>query len=537
MTVLIPTKATYAPGEPIAIEVRGLAAPTDLSVWHLDRRVATVRVERDELIELPPLRRGGYGVEAAGAATAVEVLPDPLERARYGFVARYEPGRDISGVVENVRRLHLTAVQFYDWMYRHAKLVPPADVFEDALGQTVSLETTRRLASALRGAGALPLAYAAVYAAGRDEWPQWEEHGLFRADGSPWTLGEDFLWNVDPTSPAWVDHFSADLRDALGASGFAGFHLDQYGQPKRALRKDGSVVDLAKGFPSLLERLRSDLDGARLIFNNVNDFPTWATARSPQDAIYIEVWAPHTRLGHLAELVTKARSYDRDKPVILAAYLSSYATAGEDEAAAAERLQHATVLSHGGTVLLHGEERNVLTEAYYVSNHALGDDAADAARRCYDFAVRYGDVLFDRDAEDVTRMVTGGLNEEIRVVAPVTVATDCGPGSLWVRVVRTAEGTVVHLIDLSNQDDDLWDSPKRPGEPLAGVRVSVERDGAAAPRIALATPEAPGLRALQSSFDGRYDSVELPPFGPWGMLLIRDEDAPTSSPADPLEVS
>ena len=95
-------------------------------------------------------------------------------RPRYGFVSHYEAGRATDGVAENVRRFHLNAVQFYDWMYRHAKLMPPEEEFEDALGQRISLATVRRLVAAVHEAGSLPIAYAAVYAVGKEAWPEWE---------------------------------------------------------------------------------------------------------------------------------------------------------------------------------------------------------------------------------------------------------------------------------------------------------------------------------------------------------------------------
>jgi dextranase len=521
MTELIPTKATFAPGEPVEVEVRGGAAT--VSLWRLERKVAEAE-SVDGVVRFAPQLEGGYGVEGGGATTALDVLADPLARARYGFVASYDAGRETGGVIDNVRRLHLNAVQFYDWMYRHADLVPPQDDFEDALGQTISLDTVRRLATAIGEAGSLPLAYAAVYAAGKDEWPEWEEDGLFRADGSPWSLG-DLLWNVDPTAERWVSHFVDDLRAALAAVEFKGFHLDQYGAPKRALRKDGTVVELEEAFPALLERLALDVPDARMIFNNVNDFPTWTTARATQSAIYIEPWAPSVRLGQLADLVTKAHSYAPGKSVILAAYLSSY-QGDEPRASAAERLQHAVVFSHGGSVLLHGEERNVLTEAYYVTNKQVSTESSDAARRCYDFAVRYGDLLFDRESVDVTHTHLGGVNLELKVEAPVRVSTDCEPGALWARLIRTTQGLLVSLIDLSAQEDDLWDGPKRPSAPLGGVRVAVERVRADAPRFHFAEPdEAPALLQLEASFDGRYDVVELPPFGPWALVLIREDEA------------
>ena len=145
MTELLPTKATFAPDDPIEIEVRGATEAMRISLWRLDQRVASVDVELGESVAcFAPHPEGGYGVEGNGARTALDVLADPLSRARYGFVSDYTAGRDVEGVVDNVRRLHLNAVQFYDWMYRHARLLPPTDDFVDPLGRKLSLATVRR---------------------------------------------------------------------------------------------------------------------------------------------------------------------------------------------------------------------------------------------------------------------------------------------------------------------------------------------------------------------------------------------------------
>jgi dextranase len=516
---LLPTKATFAPGEPVVVEARGASEGETLRLVHLDRVVAEVRVDAAGRASFPPQTEGGYGVDADGVSTAVDVLDDPLRRPRYGFVSHYEADRATDGVAENVRRFHLNAVQFYDWMYRHAKLMPPADDFDDALGQRVSLATVRRLVAAVHEAGSLPIAYAAVYAVGKEAWPEWEADGLYRRDGSPWMLG-DFLWNVDPTSERWLAHFSNDLRSTLEV-GFAGFHLDQYGSPKWALRRDGTSVDLVEAFPALIDRVAADAPEARLIFNNVNDFPTFATVRAAQALTYIEVWAPHTRLRHLAQLVSKARLLAPDRPVVLAAYLSAY-QGDEAEALQAEKLQLATVFSHGGTVLLHGEEAAVLTEAYYVRHRQVAPETQHVARRSFDFAVRYGDLLFAEEAVDVTRTHLGGENEEVRVDAPVPVATDAEAGTLWGRVLRVPQGLLVSLIDLSAQADDNWDAPKSPSAPLDGVRVSILRRSETAPSIAVCSPDAPQLAALTVERSERYDTVTLPGFDTWALVLIRD---------------
>lgn len=522
---LIPTKATFAPGEAIVVEVRGAVGAVELQLWHLDRLVATTALAPGQtMAHFPAQPEGGYGVEAPGARTAVDVLEDPLERPRYGFVSHYEEGREVAGVADNVRRLHLNAVQFYDWMYRHAELLPPADLFQDSLGQTLSLATVKRLAQAVHDAGSLPIGYAAVYAAGREAWPSWREAGLCHADGSPMVFGDDYLWYVDPSNERWLAHLSGELRAALREVGFAGFHLDQYGAPKWALRRDGSVVDLASAFPALIDRLAADLPEAHLIFNNVNDFPTWATASADQDATYIEVWPPHTRLAHAAGLIDRARAFGPDKTPILAAYLSCY-QGGEAPANLAERLLQATAWSHGGTALLHGEEHAVLTEAYYVDHAELGADSYAATRRSYDFAVRYGDLLFDPSAVDITRTVTGGINLEITVSAPVPVATDAEAGSLWVRVVRTVHGLVIHLIDLSSQTDDRWDSGKLPMAALEGVRVKLQRRSASAPAVRFASPDdAPAMVALEPHVDAADAVLTLPSFRSWAMVWVREGD-------------
>src|SRR5579862_616779 len=522
MTSLLPAKATFSPAEPVVVEARGVQDGETMRLYRLDALVGEVAVDRG-LGGFPPQTPGGYGVEVNGTTTALDVLERPLERPRYGFVSRFDVDRDPGGVAENVRRFHLNAVQFYDWMYRHASLLPPSDEFEDALGRRLSLATVRRLIDAVSAAGSLPLAYAAVYAVGKDAWSDWRDEGLYRADGSPWMLG-DFLWNVDPSSGRWTAHFVRELQSAL-ALGFAGVHLDQYGSPKWALRSDGTRVDLARAFPALLQRIAAALPDAQLVFNNVNDFPTWSTAGAPTALTYIEVWPPHTRLRDLTTLVANARSYAPGKPVVLAAYLSSY-DGDEARALQAEKLQLATVFSSGSTVLLHGEENAVLTDPYYVRHGTLSVAAQDEARRYFDFLVRYGDLLLDPHAVDVTSSHLGGENQEVEIEAPVPVGVEPEPGVLWGRVIRAGDSLLIHLIDLSGQDDDCWDAPKHPSAPLQGVRVSILRRGSNAPLVLAADPEKrPALTPLAVATGELYDVVEIPSFSTWLLLQVREAPA------------
>lgn len=535
---LLPTKAQYGRGEDVVIEVRGATAGTaQLEVTRLGDVV--VKVDVDDLVgpdvgdchlSVGPLAAGGYALRLAGdgwsARTAVAVVADPRSRLRYGFVANYRPGRVVEDVADHVRRLHLTAAQFYDWAYRHADLVGGGDEYTDALDQPVSLDTVRRLVVAVQAAGASALGYAAVYGVGNEEWPTWQHDALLDGEAKPYQLG-DFLQLVDPAAPDWCAHFADDLAASVERVGFDGFHLDQYGYPRFARRADGDFVALADAFDTMISTVRDRLPDAHLVFNNVNDFPTWTTAHSRQDAVYIEVWEPHVTLGDLGTVVARARAESERKPVVIAAYQSVYRAehAAGHGAAAADRataLTMATLFSHGATHLLAGEDGNVLVDPYYVDNHLAEPSTLDLLRRWYDFLVAHDELLVDPSIVDVTASWSGSLNDLLDVSYPLapTMLTATA-GAVWQLVTLAAGRVVVHLVNLVGQDDTRWDAPRRPfGDPdVATIRV--RSVGPVLPRIRVADPDGDGvLIDVAVSADGLFAVAELPPIHAWQLVTI-----------------
>src|SRR5581483_6885464 len=103
------------------------------------------------------------------------------------------------------------------------------------------------------------------------------------------------------------------------------------------------------------------------------------------------------------------------------AYLPAFSD-DEASALAGAKLLQATICSSGGSALLHGEERAVLTDPYYVRHETLSDEALRTVRGYVDFVVRYGDLLYDPAAVDVTGSHFGGENVEVLVEAPVPVS-------------------------------------------------------------------------------------------------------------------
>ncbi|HEY1486467.1 MAG TPA: glycoside hydrolase family 66 protein, partial [Micromonosporaceae bacterium] len=522
---LLPLRAVDDPSDPVLVEVRDLPAPGRLTVRRLGEPVAELPVAVDGVVTLGALSAGGYGIELiAGdraARTAVEVAGDGVRRLRYGFVTDYRPGRDLGGVTDNIRRLHLTDVQFYDWAYRHADLLGGGEVYHDALGQPISLASVRGLVDRVHAAGARALGYAAVYGVSNDEWARWSYAALLTPSGQPYGLG-DFLRLVDPADPGWREHFLDDLRAATERLGFDGFHLDQYGYPKHATRPDGTAVAVEDSFVTLIEAARAALPDRRLVFNNVNDFPVWRTGTAPQDAMYIEVWPPHTTLNDLAAVVRKAHHAGAGKPVVIAAYQHVYDTSEVDAADRAAAFTMATLFSHGASHLLCGEADRILVDPYYVRNHVVEASTAALLKRWYDFLVEHIDLLHDPALQDMTGALAGAYNDDCDVTyAGLGVTSEAAAGCVWRRIHGAGDRLILHLINLVGQDDTDWDAPRKPVASLPGGTLRIRRSGPDLPRVRVADPDLrPSLHDLPVTDDGDHAVVRLPSPHIWQLIVI-----------------
>jgi dextranase len=525
---LLPTRATYAAGDSVAIEVRGAAGPGEVILRRLGDEVLRVAYTGGDSIVLAWLPVGTYGVElvteAASARTAIEVTADARARLRYGFAVDYSPGRDLVGISDTIRRLHLTDIMLYDWAYRHADLLGGGEDYRDALDQPIALRTVRDLVAAAQAAGARALGYAAVYAVGPAEWDDWKHRALLTATGEPYGLG-DFLFILDPASPDWLASFTGQLDRSVKEVGFDGFHLDQFGYPKRATVPDGSRVDVADSLRTLIESVRDALPDAQLVFNNVNDFPTWVTGKIRQDAVYIEVWAPTLTLGSLGTLVTRARSVAGEKPISIAAYQEVYDRAQAAASDLATSFTMATLFSHGATQILAGEADRLLVDPYYVRNHVVEPSTAALLKRWYDFLVEHDEILMDPSIVDVTGSYAGDYNDDCDVTfAGLAVSSTADAGTVWRRITSVGERLVVHLINLVGQDDALWDAPRNPPTPVSGI-LRFRRAGDAMPRVRIANPDAAGrLIDVPVALDGTHATATLPGFGVWQVVVIDFEE-------------
>jgi dextranase len=182
----------------------------------------------------------------------------------------------------------------------------------------------------------------------------------------------------------------------------------------------------------------------------------------------------------------------------------------------------ATLFSHGATQLLAGEEGNVLVDPYYVHNHRAEPSTLGLLRRWYDFLVAHDELLVDPAVVDVTGAWSGPLNDLVDVrfpAAPVALAAEAG--SVWQRVTLAGDRLVIHLVNLTGQDDTHWDSPRRPfGEP-GGATLRVRNVGPGVPRIRVADPDADGVLVdVAARADGLFALADLPPLHAWQLITI-----------------
>ncbi len=476
---LIFDKVSYLPSE----EITGTAPDSgSITVSRLGKVHSTF--ECGTTFNLGTFPEGAYSIlwttGAHTVSSAFEVLKDSWERLRYGFVAEFSD----SVVTENyqtwAKKLHLTAIQFYDWAWRHEIVTTELTHYDDPLGQEISTAKIKELIAAYNQIGATSCGYVAVYAVDMDGWTRWKQVGLYDSEGTPYQLGDDFLRVLDPADPVWLAHLITQLRNAH-EFGFDAFHLDQYGYPRIAMKLDGSSIDLAEQFPKMLDAIVTSVPECRHIFNNVNDFPTWATTKTDQHATYIEVWNPHSTYGHLANLVTKTRELNSTKPIILSAYLKSFGelVSSEDlsQAVASFELSFASITSGGASHLVLGGDGRVLYHAYYVTNYLASGSPLDVFQKTYDFTVAAGDLLYDPTRVDVSRIDAFGVNTEIQFTSEFPCSPDASPGHLWMRVFRGKSGITIHIINLLDQTDSVWNKPKKSISTETTVTISIDAAG------------------------------------------------------------
>lgn len=558
ITDLYPVQVQYRPGAPLSFMLktsdRAAGFTVQLTLTHLHQEVATETLlledSQTHTLCLNTTLSGstGYGLEAKlftasgdmadSGWTAFDITSHWSEAPRYGFLCHFGPEElgDRSDV-EFLQKMHINLVQFYDWMYRHDHLVTEQTTYTDPLGRKLSRQVVEEKIEAVNQHGMQAIAYGAIYASLGDFFQEHRDWALYQNDGTAYTLAGIFhIMDISPGSP-WNSHIIDEFLKVIKL-GFNGLHLDQYGFPKKGFTSQGELIDMASCFAPFIDTVRDAVSlvntNTGLIFNNVSNYPTYATASAKQDVIYIEVWTPITDYRDLKVLIDNARQHGGEKQVILAAYLSAFQNNSEysqREAEIGALVTMAVIFANGAYHLLFGENQRVLTEGYYPNNGAMSDSFIQEARDYYDFIVCYRELLFSADLLDLSFTHTGGYNSEIGrdnefefVKAGVRFAPHGDVNTIWTLVKENEQYVVINLINLLGIEDARWNSGKEKAPtPVEEIKVrALIPEGVS--EVYYASPDNKQAQLLPArevaSTNGHMVEVEIPRLDIWGLLYF-----------------
>ncbi len=380
-------KARYSPNTSatVTVEIKNNTGATWNGTLYMDiRHLETVTYSTSQSLNVgagatttktfawttPSTDFRGYHVEVrAGTtdsgATAIDVSSSWTRYPRYGYVDSFPTGQTQSESAAKIRQLsedyHLNAIQFYDWMWRHEKVIKRTggsidDPWTDWAGNSISYDVVQDLVDSSHTYGMAAMPYFMLYAGLQNYQstsgvnPQW---GLFSDTGHASQRVFDFgdgdsntnLWIFNPANTNWQNHIFREYDDAIGTVDFDGLHLDQMGNYWGGPYYDywGNSVDLGNSFSSLINNAKEHASAYAyhtptkagqdvVTYNMVNGGAgAWGVndvLSSSADFHYSELWENSTTYKHIDDFVRDARARTGNKAMVLAAYMNYYENTG-----------------------------------------------------------------------------------------------------------------------------------------------------------------------------------------------------------------
>lgn len=547
ITDFYPEKGQFGIDDSVSFLVETNEADLDtfslhIKVIHFDKVVYTNEFILKDLeqvngrmrITLPSFDVGGYGVkliqtnegESQVLKSAFDVASDHKAVPRYGFLSDFnvEDEKD-SEDIHSMLKLHINLVQFYDWMYRHDTLVSEDSIYTDLMGKNISNKAIKNKIELCKSHGMVPMAYGAVYAASEEFYRQHKKWAFLDSCEKPVKFIDLFyIMNIE-ASCGWHQHIVSEYEKAITVMGFEGIHMDTYGYPKVAYSSMGTRITLDAALPELIDSTKSRLntiDGHNtVIFNNVGNWPVYATAATNQDIMYVEVWEPYVTYEHIQRIILESAALT-NKSMIISAYLKPFMQVDQVGAANALKLMTACVAANGATHLIMGEDQKVLTQGYYVDHYDISDGLFGDMRGYYDLIVRYSELLFNKSLKDVSMTHSYGDNEEY-VFEGLPVSACGQSGKIWTVIREDHSCKLISLINLIG-NDNLWNEAKNQPIPQHNLNITIQI-GKELEGVYTMTPGNPAMKnvpyTVKEEERGKVLHMNIDDIGVWRMIVVR----------------
>lgn len=567
---LYPDKARYHPGDTAVLSAElfnasgsPVSGTLRLRVSHLFGGLAvietnvTVNAGQGLTVDVPWATRyddfRGYAVDAdflAGGATndrrstALDVSSDWTKFPRYGFFSDFHAGEqawDSEAKAKELSKYHINAIQFYDWMWEHDRLIPYScdgqmlDLFEGLLGGEKSLATVSNKIAAAKGRNMFTMAYDLLY--GDSGFGSLPLHPAWAAYNKPWTTAPvdihqhpligfnppRAIWIMDASNEDWQRWIFNQYKDAMLKLGFEGIHLDNLGGSWNYRYNSNEGIPEWIAFPSFIQDCRGEVrtvnPDARVVHNDVAGNYLDAIAPSATDVYYHEVWI-HDRYADVRDLILRAKERG-NKQVVLAAYMN-YGDYTNYLSEASVRLMDACVFANGAFHIEMGEGVEMLSNHYFPMHWPpMRPTLKRAMRDYYDFIVKYENLLFFNTLGNVVDG-TDGAN----LSSPSHALSKHGAaGAIWtVAKLWRDEFDTLNLVNLHGVDEYWRNRSARP-PPQTDIALKYYVDKKVQ-RIHVATPDDGLGRPAELPFTegvdggGAYVAFVVPRLEYWNLVVL-----------------
>lgn len=184
-----------------------------------------------------------------------------------------------------------------------------------------------------------------------------------------------------------------------------------------------------------------------------------------------------------------------------------------------------------------GEEGCALTQGYYPDYTRMQEPLKEQMIKYYDFLIRYMNLFYSEDMQEVSMTHMGWDNYEYQCHFPWS--GDGAAGRIWTIIRQSERAKSISLINLCGCSDDYWNRGKERPQVQRELEFTVLTDGDVE-GIYLATPDKEaqdavgfqsdiasyeGMNSLQYDYfltnKGRFVKFTVPWLFVWAMVFIR----------------
>jgi dextranase len=545
IVALVTNKAVYNPGDVITFSIdKPLPSSAKIRYRHLDQVVAESNVSGTSWTwTAPPADFTGYmvdlykvenGVEKIYGSTAVDVSSDWNRFPRYGFLSSY--GRfskdHMDSVMNNLSRLHINGIQFYDWEYDHHQPLAgtvsnPAANWSDIANRINYKSTVDYYISSAHTHNMLAMSYNLCYGALKDaasdgvsdQWYLYTDQN----HQSKYVLNlqapfKSEIYLLDPSNTSWQQYIAGKTKDMYDVYAFDGYHVDQVGDIGNIYDYNGNSINLTTGFGSFLSAMKRDAPSKKLVMNAVNQFGQQAgISTSPVDFLYTEVWSPNEGYNDLSNILKNNYTWSNNaKKSVLAAYMDyNVAKNSGYFNTPGVLLTDAVIFAFGGAHLEMGD--HMLCNEYFPNdNLQMKPDLKQSMVHYYDFLTAYENLLRDGGSFNTPDIISADGK---------TIINNWPPQNGSISVIGKDLGTseVIHLINFANAATFDWrDTNGNQTTPKLFTNISfILTTSKPVKKLWMASPDIDGgvLHEISFTQSANADSFTLPSLQYWDMLV------------------